>query len=86
MGAVFKFNIKGVGSWTIDLKNGGGSVVKGDGAKPDCSFTVAEDDFIGLMSGTKNAQKLFMGGKLKLKGNMGKAMKLGELRKLKSKL
>ena len=68
VGAVFKFNIKNVGTWTVDLKNGAGSVVKGDGAKEDCSFTVGEDDFLGLMSGKANAQKLFMGGKLKVRG------------------
>merc|ERR1711974_305509 len=86
VGAVYKFDITGAGVWTVDLKNGAGSVVEGEGGKPDCTFTTNTDNFVALMSGTANAQKLFMSGKLKLKGNMGKAMKLGELRKLKSKL
>ena len=86
VGAVFKFDITGAGVWTVDLKNGSGGVTKGDGAKPDCTFTTTAGNFVDLMSGKANPQKLFMSGKLKLKGNMGKAMKLGELRKLKSKL
>ena len=50
--------------------------------KAGVTMTVAEKDFIGLMTGSSNAQSLFMGGKLKLKGNMGLAMKLGQLQSL----
>jgi hypothetical protein len=36
-----QFNITNVGAWTLDLKSGDGSVVKGDGeAKPDLVITV----------------------------------------------
>ena len=73
--------------WVVDLKNGSGKVYAGV-AKPKAgvTLTLAEGDFVKLMTGKANAQKLFMSGKIKMKGNMGLAMKLGELTKLKGKL
>jgi len=45
-----------------------------------------EKDFVDLMTGKINGQSAFMGGKLKIKGNMGMAMKLGNLSQGQSKL
>lgn len=42
---------------------------------------MAEKDFVELMTGKLNGQSAFMSGKLKIKGNMNLAMKLGELSK-----
>ena len=70
--------------YVIDVKNAPGSVYEGkvQNGKPGVTMTVAEKDFVGLMTGERDAQSLFMGGKLKLKGNMGLAMKLGQLQNL----
>ncbi len=37
---------------------------------------MSDDDFGKLVAGKANAQRLFMGGKLKIKGDMMKATKL----------
>jgi len=66
-------------SWTVDLKNGSGSVKKGEQGKPDCTVIMKESDFVDLMTGKLNGQSAFMSGKLKIKGNMALAMKLGKL-------
>lgn len=69
----------------MDVKNAPGAVYQGKvkaGSKAGVTMTVSEKDFVGLMTGTANAQSLFMGGKLKLKGNMGLAMKLSQLQSL----
>lgn len=79
---VYQFNLntpKGEVKWTVDLKNGGGSVSSGPAPKADCTITMKEADFLDLMSGKIDGQKAFMGGKLKIGGNMGLAMKLKEL-------
>ena len=34
-----------------------------------------DDDFMDMVAGKLNAQKAFMEGKMKIKGNMAKAMK-----------
>jgi len=90
IGAVYQFDIKGadgaVHSWTVDLKNGSGSVKAGKAEKADCTLTVADDDFVGMMTGKLNSQQLFMQGKLKIGGNMGVAMKLGQLQQAKASL
>lgn len=40
------------------------------------TLNLSEQDFGGLVSGKANAQRLFMGGKLKIKGNVMKATKM----------
>jgi len=86
---VYQFDISGGGkskSWTVDLKNGKGSVTEGAAPKADCTLSASDDDFVGMMTGKLNSQQLFMQGKLKIKGNMGLAMKLGKLSSAKAAL
>jgi len=45
-----------------------------------------DEDFVAMMTGQANAQSLFSKGKLKMKGNMGLAMKLSKLTAAKAKL
>eukprot|EP00052_Salpingoeca_macrocollata_P014549 m.114559 g.114559 ORF g.114559 m.114559 type:complete len:156 (-) comp19356_c0_seq3:30-497(-) len=78
-----------VQEWTVDLKNAPGSVYKGaprDGGKADCTLALAEQDLVELVSGKLDAMKAFMGGKLKLSGNIMLSRKLQPLFKPKSRL
>ncbi|KAF2139921.1 uncharacterized protein K452DRAFT_289303 [Aplosporella prunicola CBS 121167] len=81
-GAVFAFTIKNnVGdseSWHIDLKKTG-AVGKGtapEGGKADVTLLLSDNDFAKLVAGKENAQKLFISGKLKVKGDVMKATKM----------
>lgn len=40
------------------------------------TLSLSDEDFQQLVSGKANAQRLFMGGKLKIKGNIMKATKM----------
>jgi putative sterol carrier protein len=43
---------------------------------PPVTLELAESDFANLVSGKANPQRLFMGGKLKVKGDVMKATKI----------
>lgn len=45
------------------------------------TLTLSDADFGNLVAGKGNAQKLFMAGKLKIKGNVMKATKLDPILK-----
>jgi len=77
--AVFAFKITDDDSdWFLDLKNGSGSC--GPGAtKADVTFSVSTDNFGKMFSGKLKPTTAFMTGKLKISGNMGKAMALEKL-------
>jgi len=67
-------------SWTVDLKNGNGSVKQGKAeGKPDCTITIKGEDLVAMATGKLNGQTAFMQGKLKIGGNMAFAMKLGQI-------
>ncbi|KAJ5220448.1 lipid transfer protein [Penicillium chermesinum] len=76
------FNIKNSSgeeqSWYLDLKDKGevGQGATPPGGKADVTLSLSDEDFASLVSGKANAQRLFMGGKLKIKGNVMKATKM----------
>ncbi|KAL9943856.1 hypothetical protein D7B24_001533 [Verticillium nonalfalfae] len=77
--AVFAFTLKNsageTDSWHIDLKETG-TVQKGLPSKPTVTLSLSDTDFASLVAGKANAQKLFMSGKLKIKGDVMKATKM----------
>ncbi|PYI21426.1 putative lipid transfer protein [Aspergillus violaceofuscus CBS 115571] len=80
--AVVSFNLKNSEgkeeSWYLDLKDKGvvGKGAAPQGGKADVTLSLSDEDFSSLVSGKANAQRLFMGGKLKIKGNIMKATKM----------
>ncbi|KAK3591180.1 hypothetical protein CHS0354_029032 [Potamilus streckersoni] len=90
IGGVFQFNLTGndAGTWYIDLKNGSGSLGQGEASEPaQCIMTMDSEDFTKMFTGKLKPTTAFMLGKLKIKGDMGLAMKLEKLMsKMKSKL
>lgn len=83
VGQVYLFQLKGPdGAWTLDLKNGSGAVTLGAAAKADCTLELAESDFMEMVAGKADPQKLYFGGKLKISGNVMASQKLGFLTRL----
>lgn len=88
--AVYAFEVTGdeAGKWFIDLKNGAGACGKGEApTTPDATFIMDGKNFFKMFSGSLKPATAFMTGKMKISGDMGKALKLEQLMgKLKSKL
>jgi len=87
--AVYEFEVTGdePGKWFLDLKNGSGQCGPGDcPVTADVKFTMKSEDFFKMFTGSLKPTTAFMMGKMKLSGDMGKAMKLEKLMgKMKSK-
>ena len=79
--AVYSFSVTDQGTdWFLDLKNGSGAC--GQGASPvpvDASFKMSSANFGKMFAGKLKPTAAFMTGRLKIEGNMGKAMKLEKL-------
>lgn len=85
VGKVFQFAFSDPDSqWFIDLKNGSGSVGQGASDAPDVTLRMTDADFAGLATGQENAQALYLGGKLKIEGDLMAAQKLTFLQKVQS--
>jgi len=66
----------------VDLKNlpGGCGNAVAD-MQADVTMTMSRDDFIKMFAGQMNPTSAFMTGRLKVKGNLGLAMKLENMMK-----
>jgi len=79
--AVFSFTLSDQKTdWFLDLKNGGGSCGKGKPpVESDATLTMTSANFSKMFAGKLKPTAAFMSGRLKISGNMGKAMKLEKL-------
>jgi putative sterol carrier protein len=74
----YLFDIEGAGKWTVRVDDGKVSVTEG-GQDADAVITTSEATFEKIVSGEQNPTSAYMTGKLKVKGDMGAAMKLQKL-------
>ena len=75
----YLFDVDGE-QWLLDLKNGAGSINKvGEDATGDVTMTMKEDMMVAIFTGKQKAATAYMTGRLKIKGDLGKAMKLEKL-------
>jgi putative sterol carrier protein len=74
----YVFEIDGAGTWKVDVDDGNVKVTEG-GGDADATISAAEATFEQIASGDMNPTTAYMTGKLKIKGDMGAAMKLQKL-------
>jgi putative sterol carrier protein len=74
----YLFDIDGAGKWKVDVQDGNVKVTEGE-QDADVTITASEETFDKIVSGEQNATSAYMTGKLKVKGDMGAAMKLQKL-------
>jgi putative sterol carrier protein len=78
LNATYLFDIDGAGKWTVRVDNGTVSVDEGE-HDADTTIQASEDTFMKIVNREQNATSAFMTGKLKVRGDMGQAMKLQQL-------
>jgi putative sterol carrier protein len=74
----YLFDIEGAGKWTVRVEDGKVSVTEG-GEDADAVISTSGETFEKIISGDQNPTSAYMTGKLKVKGDMGAAMKLQKL-------
>jgi putative sterol carrier protein len=76
--ATYRFEIDGSGDWTVDVDDGKVSVTE-NGGDADTTISTSSETFMKIARGEQNPTAAYMSGKLKVKGDMGQAMKLQKL-------
>ena len=78
MNASYRFEIDGAGTWIVNVDDGKVSVSE-NGADADCTISASSETFMKIANGEQNPTAAYMSGKLKVRGDMGQAMKLQKL-------
>ena len=78
LNAAYAFDLAGEnpGQYHVVLKNGTGEAGAGAPENPNITISMKSEDFVDLATGKLDGTMAFMSGKLKIKGDMGLAMKL----------
>ena len=78
LGNTLKFDI---GDGDVIFLDGSGdkNVVSSENKEADCTIKITKENFGKLMDGSLNPMMAFMGGKVKVDGDLGVAMKLQSL-------
>ena len=75
----YLFDIDGAGKWTVKVEEGAGERHRRRGRRRRRRSPTSEETFEKIISGEQNPTSAYMTGKLKVKGDMGAAMKLQKL-------
>ena len=78
MSNTYVFDIEGEGRWLVTVADGKVNVAEG-GGDADATITASGETFDRIIAGDQNPTTAYMTGKLKIKGDLGAAMKLQKL-------
>jgi putative sterol carrier protein len=75
----YLFDIEGEGQWHVVVQDGRIAVTEGADGDADATITTSSETFEKIVAGEQNPTTAYMTGKLKIKGDMGAAMKLQKI-------
>lgn len=81
--AIFQFEISGdeEDTFQLQLNDGQAKIVQGDEDTADCTLKMSFKSFRQFLTGKLSGTMAFMTGKLKIKGDISKALKLEQILK-----
>lgn len=84
MNASVAFDLSGEngGQWTVQIANGACTVDEGIADGADATISMAGSDYVDMMTGKLNPMMAFMGGKVKVSGDLNTVMKFQTLFKM----
>ena len=76
--ALFQLDLTGDegGQWVLDIAGGSCQVRQEVATRPDVTVTMDADDFVALFTDELDPVRAFMGGRIKVVGNLGLVMQL----------
>jgi putative sterol carrier protein len=79
--ATIQFDLTGEngGKWWVKIQNGTAESGKGEAENPNLTVTMDAKDYVKMSLGQLDGTAAFMQGKLKIKGDMGLAIKMQSL-------
>ena len=79
--ATYQFDLTGDdgGTWHVKIADGACDVQDGAAESANITITMAASDYLDMINGKLNPQMAFMGGKLKIKGDMSLALKMQQI-------
>ena len=79
--ATYQFDLTGDdgGTYHVKIADGACDVQKGACDSANITITMAASDYLDMINGKLNPQMAFMGGKLKIKGDMSLALKMQQI-------
>ena len=81
MDATFQFELtgEGGGTWVAKIADGQCTVTEGGIDHPSATIGMEAADYVAIAQGKLDMARAFMGGKIRVKGDMGLIMKLPDL-------
>ncbi|MCJ7513042.1 MAG: SCP2 sterol-binding domain-containing protein [Anaerolineales bacterium] len=82
--ALIQYHLSGeqAGDWIVTIKDGACTTAKGTVENPTLTLSADSKDYLDIITGKLNAMGAFAEGKVKLKGDLGVAMKMMDFFKL----
>ncbi len=79
LGGAVKFDLGGDGTLFIDGTGAANTVTLNNNGDANCTIFMSAGDFDDMINGRLQPTMAFMTGKMRVEGDMGLAMKLGQL-------